>query len=433
MGCSEWKEYSLNDVIDKFIDYRGRTPKKVESGIPLITAKIVKNGRIEEATEFIKPEDYDKWMTRGIPMNGDVVMTTEAPLGEVAQIYTNEKIALAQRIITLRGKKDILDNTFLKYSLQSPIMQWRIQSRASGTTVLGIKSSELKKVTINLPSLQVQRNISSVLSSLDKKIELNNEMNKTLEEMAQALFKRWFVDFEFPNEEGKPYKSSGGEMVESEMGVIPKGWSIISLSQIVDTFNGYSYKGKELLDSKDALVTIKNFDRNGGYKIDGLKQIVISDRVKEHHYVDLNDIVVAHTDLTQNAEIIGNPIMILSKGRYDKLIISMDTVKVKSKQTQYSNSIIYYILKYKRFKNFAKSHTKGTTVLHLPKDTILNYRIALPCNESIIIQLGDMLSRLIKKIKINYNENENLIELRDSLLPKLMSGEIRVNDIEANL
>ena len=142
MSCNEWKEYELEDIIETFIDYRGRTPKKTNSGIPLITAKIVKQGRVNPATEFIKEEDYDGWMTRGIPLKGDVILTTEAPLGEVAQIKDTKKVALAQRIITLRGKVEIVDNTFLKYSLQSPIMQHRLFERASGTTVIGIKSSE---------------------------------------------------------------------------------------------------------------------------------------------------------------------------------------------------------------------------------------------------------------------------------------------------
>ena len=110
----EWKEYKLIDVLDALIDYRGKTPMKVEKGIPLITAKIIKGGRINEPNEFLAEEDYDKWMVRGLPKPGDVVLTTEAPLGEVAQL-DERKIALAQRVVTLRGKANILDNTYLKY------------------------------------------------------------------------------------------------------------------------------------------------------------------------------------------------------------------------------------------------------------------------------------------------------------------------------
>ncbi|GAA3320975.1 hypothetical protein GCM10020331_034160 [Ectobacillus funiculus] len=122
---SDWRKLSLSDVIERFIDYRGKTPQKIDYGVPLVTAKIVKkNGKkIEEPKEFIAERDYDTWMTRGIPEYGDVVITTEAPMGKVAQLKFKGKVALAQRIITLRGKSDILDNTFLLYSLQSEEVQ----------------------------------------------------------------------------------------------------------------------------------------------------------------------------------------------------------------------------------------------------------------------------------------------------------------------
>ncbi|WDN87614.1 type I restriction enzyme, S subunit [Desulfosarcina sp. BuS5] len=167
----EWREYILEDVIDKFIDYRGKTPKKTKCGIPLITAKIVKDGRILEPNEFIAVEDYDSWMTRGLPEIDDIVLTTEAPLGEIALIK-DKNVALAQRVITLRGDKKFVYNPFLKYHFQSSNGQYELQSRASGTTVFGIKATVLKKVPVILPPLPEQRAIASVLSSLDDKIDL---------------------------------------------------------------------------------------------------------------------------------------------------------------------------------------------------------------------------------------------------------------------
>ena len=190
---SEWKEYILEDVIDKFIDYRGKTPKKTENGIPLVTAKIVKAGRILEPNEFIAIKDYDSWMTRGLPEIDDVVLTTEAPLGEIALIK-NKNVALAQRIITLRGNKKFVFNPFIKYYFQSSNGQHKLQSRASGTTVFGIKASVLKKIPILLPPLPEQKAIASVLSSLDDKIDLLHRQNKTLEAMAETLFRQWFVE-----------------------------------------------------------------------------------------------------------------------------------------------------------------------------------------------------------------------------------------------
>lgn len=119
---SEWPVLPLEECLDALIDYRGKTPDKTDSGIPLITAKIIKAGRIETPTEFIAVDNYDAWMRRGIPRAGDVVLTVEAPLGEVAQLG-KEKVALAQRVVTLRGKKGLLDSTYLLYLLQSEELQ----------------------------------------------------------------------------------------------------------------------------------------------------------------------------------------------------------------------------------------------------------------------------------------------------------------------
>ena len=181
----QWKQDRLIDILDTLIDYRGKTPNKVERGIPLITAKIVKNGRIETPTEFLPAEEYRDWMVRGYPQVGDVVLTTEAPLGEVAQLK-DDKIALAQRIVCLRGKEDALDNTYLKYFLMSNIGQYRLKARETGTTVTGIKQSELKEVLIDYPNYELQQKIVSILSSLDSKIELNRRINDNLEQQAQA-------------------------------------------------------------------------------------------------------------------------------------------------------------------------------------------------------------------------------------------------------
>ncbi len=206
----------LENLLDKLIDYRGKTPKKTLSGIPLVTAKIVKNGTIKGYTEYIADEDYEKWMVRGFPKVGDVILTTEAPLGEVA-LLKEEKVALAQRIVCLRGKDNVLDNTYLKYYLQSSKGQKSLSARESGTTVTGIKQAELRRVDIEYPTYEDQRRIASILSSLDRKIELNNKINADLEEMAQAIFKNCFVDFE-------PFKD--GKFVNSELGMIPEGWKV---------------------------------------------------------------------------------------------------------------------------------------------------------------------------------------------------------------
>ncbi len=174
-----FETHKLSDVCS-FIDYRGKTPPKTTEGIPLITAKIIKNGRILPPNEYISEDFYDEWMRRGIPKNGSIVFTTEAPLGEVAQIRTAEKIAFAQRVIILEPDQKYLHPDYLLYALQDSVLKGRIEARATGTTVIGIKSAELKKVEIDLPPVCVQKEIASTLKALDEKIYHNYEINDNL-------------------------------------------------------------------------------------------------------------------------------------------------------------------------------------------------------------------------------------------------------------
>ena len=168
-------EHCALGEICNFIDYRGKTPEKTTAGIPLITAKIVKNGFIQRPEEFIAEEAYDAWMRRGIPKCGSVIMTTEAPLGEVARIDTDARLAFAQRIIILEPDKSRLDSQYLYYAMRDSTLLSRIKARATGTTVTGIKAAELKKVVVDFPDLDTQQKIGETLGSIDRKIQ-NNEL-----------------------------------------------------------------------------------------------------------------------------------------------------------------------------------------------------------------------------------------------------------------
>jgi type I restriction enzyme S subunit len=251
--ASEWTIASLEDCMAVIIDYRGKTPQKTSSGIPLITAKVVKGGRIETPDEFIAEEDYSNWMRRGMPQAGDVIVTTEAPLGEVAQLGGG-RLALAQRLIALRGKPHVLDNTYLKFLMQSEGVQAQLRARSSGTTVFGIKQSELRKITLTIPSISEQRAIAHILGTLDDKIELNRRMNETLGAMARAIFKSWFVDLDpvrakaegrdpsLPEDLANLFPDSLGQ---SELGEIPKGWKVLPLGEIIELAYGRALKEED--------------------------------------------------------------------------------------------------------------------------------------------------------------------------------------------
>lgn len=223
---------SVEEATERLIDYRGKTPPKSDSGVRLVTAKVVKGGRIhDEPAEFIAADFYDEWMRRGLPQKFDVLLTTEAPLGEVAILRDESRIALAQRIILLRAKPDLLDPVYLFYALQSDFGQAELKARASGTTVLGIKQSELRKVRLPIFTLPIQRRIAGFLSAYDELIENSRRRIKILESMARALYREWFVHFRFPGNESV-------RLLPSAMGEAPEGWVVKTVGESFEIVGG---------------------------------------------------------------------------------------------------------------------------------------------------------------------------------------------------
>ena len=231
------------------------------------------------------------------------------------------------KLMVLRAKPNV-NPLFLYHILKSEDTLEKLQMLAESRsgTFPQITYSEMANVSVLLPDRATQDKVVAILSSLDDKIENNNRINRNLEAQAQALFKSWFVDFE-------PW---GGTM--------PDDWKEYQLTEFAEIISGYSYKGAELMPSEDAMATIKNFDRKGYFKLDGYKEIQISGRLKNSQILNLFDVIVAHTDITQQADIIGNPAIILSKGGYRNIIMSMDLCKVQPTHYAISSAFLYCFL-----------------------------------------------------------------------------------------
>lgn len=405
---NNWKTYKLEDALDALIDYRGKTPKKKKSGIPLITAKIVKKGKILEPTEFIAFEDYDSWMTRGIPVVGDVVLTTEAPLGEVAQLK-DSNIALAQRIVTLRGKQDFLDNGYLKYFLQSTEGQRRLVARESGTTVAGIKQSELRKILIDFPCFQEQQALASVLSAIDDKVENNLAINKTLEEMALALYKHWFVDF-------GPFHD--GEFVESELGMIPKGWEVRPFLDLFKLLSGGTPKTtvEDYWNGDLYWVSAKDIGSNSGgsYINDTEKKITQLGIDKSAAKILPEDtvIVVARGSVGKFG-IIAKP-----------MAINQSCYGIYSK-SDYSQALTYLLIK--SLMSHFMNVSYGSVFDTITTSTFQNINVLVPPKE-IFAEIKKQVDVNFEQIKENIKENQSLTQLRDTLLPQLFSGTVRLKE-----
>jgi type I restriction enzyme S subunit len=192
----------LAELIELIIDHRGKTPKKLggdftDSGVPVISAIHIKNGQIQwdERERYVSPEMFKKWMPIKLRKD-DVLLTSEAPLGETALVPSDDDLVLSQRLFAIRCNKESLDPTYFKYFLTSPGGQIVLSDRASGSTVVGIRQAELLQIAVPHPDIKIQRIIGKLLLSLDAKIQANSQLSKTLEDIAQTIFKSWFIDFD---------------------------------------------------------------------------------------------------------------------------------------------------------------------------------------------------------------------------------------------
>lgn len=430
---SEWVEFELKEVTTKIGS--GATPRggqeayKAE-GISLIRSQNILDFSFSyNGLAFIDEEQANKLKNVTVEKDDILINITGDSVARVTKVPEEVLPArVNQHVSILRVNNKKLDSNYLLYFLLNPFYKRHLLRMASdGATRNALTKTDLEDLLINAPKeVEKQKEISELLFSYDKKINLLHQQNHTLEELAQTLFTRWFEDFEFPNENGEPYKSSGGKMINTELGQIPEFWEVKPLEDYVKVHNGFSYKGSELKESDVAMVTLKNFDRNGGFRFDGFKELV-SNRYKERHIVKVGDLIVAHTDLTQNAEVLGNPALIMKNNRYKKLVVSMDLVKVESLNINIKTEFLYYLMASRRFKNHCIAYSNGTTVLHLSKSAIPEYTFPFPQELHLIEEFGNYAASVYRKIENNIEEVQSLKRFRDTLLPKLMSGELKIN------
>jgi type I restriction enzyme, S subunit len=383
-----WKVAPLEDCMAAIIDYRGKSPEKTTSGIPLVTAKIVKGGRIEQPNEFIAEDDYDDWMRRGMPKPGDVLMTTEAPLGEIAQL-DDRKVALAQRLITLRGKPNFLDNTYLKFLMQSEFVQDQLKARATGTTVLGIRQSELRKVSLVLPPHSEQRAIASVLGALDNKIELNRRMNETLEAMARALFQHRFV--------------------EATQAGLPKGWREGALGEVAAN----PRRGVQPDEMKPATpyIGLEHMPR----RCIALSDWGLADELESNKF-----------EFKRGEILFGKLRPYFHKVGVAPLdgVCSTDILVVTPKEPAWFGFVLGHVSS-AELVNHTNAASTGTKMPRTNWNDLARFEVALP-PETLAAKFSELIQPLIGRIIANIHESRTLAALRDALLPKLLSGELRM-------
>ena len=340
---------------------------------------------------------------------------------------------------------------YLFLVLTSNIMLRELQQIAESRsgTFPQITFDAVSHIPINLPPLPTQKSIAHILSTLDDKIELNRKMNQTLESMAQAIFKSWFVDFapvhskagvssedeldKVANDLGisrKVLDLFPSEFEESELGLIPKGWEQDVLSTHISIIKGKSYKSSELEESQTALVTLKSFLRGGGYRIDGIKPY--TGKYKEEQVVMPGELIMAYTDVTQVADVIGKPALVLEDENIDTLVASLDVGIVRASSERLNKMYLYQLFKTTKFQGYILGYTSGTTVLHLKKNWADSYTVLLP-HEGLMSRFNNIAQGLFETFRLNAEQNKTLQKTRDILLPKLLSGELDVSNLNLGL
>ncbi len=413
MRFRDWEEIQLKDIIDVQVDNRGKNPDKYldYSNYPVIDNYLIKNQKypdMSKVNRYIDRDDFDNFL-RGYVMKNDVLITLVGNgIGNVTMVPSPNSVII-QNTLGLRTNEKA-SNLFLYYSLLNN--QEKIKNFDRGTSQPSIKKTDLFKFVLQLPPLNEQKAIAHILSTLDEKIETNNQINKTLEKMAQSIFKHWFVDFEFLNENGEPYKSSGGEMIESELGMIPKGWEVKSLDEIATMKNGVNYS-REQEGNEIKVINVRDFDGSLVANKSKLDSILLPERQINDYLLEQYDTVVVRSAKP------GETLLIFDN---NEVVYSGFTIRVRSNEKLLKLFIFYSIRNAMRM---LSNSSNGTVFKNLNQQILGSLKVIVPKSNiveiynSLIIYLLELINEKIKEVDI-------LSNLRDTLLPKLMSGEIRV-------
>ncbi len=376
-------------------------------------------------------------LRRYLVREGDIVYSRRGDVEKRALIGPHEDGWLCGTgCLRVRLGENGADPRYASYYLGHPAVREWIVRHAHGATMPNLNTAILSACPFVAPPIPEQRAIAYVLGTLDDKIELNRRMNATLEAMVRALFRSWFVDFD-PVRAKMDGRDTGlpkdiadlfpDRLVVSELGEIPEGWESTRLDNVATITKGRSYRRRELVASDTALVTLKSFARGGGYRTEGLKSF--GGAYKSEQVVQPGEVIVACTDVTQAAEVVGRSAVVGETSSFRTLVASLDVLIVRPKNAAPGRAFVHYVTGTENFVTHALARTTGTTVLHLSKDAVASFPFALPPRR-LTERFGHLADSLRARIQANASAVELLADVRNTLLPKLVSGELRVRDVE---
>lgn len=416
---TNWKEYKLGEIGEVIT---GKTPSKKNPEqwgdiMPFVTPTDFDayNKNIVGSIRYLSAEGINAFQKKVLPQDSVIVTCIGSQMGKVA--LNKKECVTNQQINSIIPHKEF-NSDFIYYVISS--MQDYLRNLATGGSTMPIvNKSTFEEITIKAPDLPTQTAIAEILSSLDDKIELNNKINQELENLAQTLFKQWFIDFEFPNEKGDPYKSSGGEMVDSELGEIPKGWEVGKYGDFTKTTSGGTpsrKKNEYYLNGNILWVKSKELNNSMFFETEekinelGLKN-------SSAKLLPAYSVLIAMYGAT-----VGQFGLITTEASCNQAICAV----LPSERLPFSYNYLFFQNYRKEFENFAV----GSAQQNISQELIKSIKIALPPND-LISEFHSLSVPLLNSIEINCRENQELIHLRDTLLPKLISGELEVAEVMA--
>lgn len=393
----KWETYKLKQLCSEIVDCVNKTAPTSDAPTPykMLRTSDIREGKINlENLNCVTKEVYEKWTRRGKLQKGDVIFTREAPLGEVGLVREEKNYFLGQRLVLFRANDKICDGRFLMYSLLWHDNKQAIISKGVGSTVAHLRVPECENIEIKAPDLDIQHRIADILSAYDDLIENNQRQIKLLEEAAQRLYKEWFVDLRFPGHENT-------KIVDG----VPEGWNEKTLSQIADVIMGQSPKSEFYNSEKKGLPFHQGV---GSYGVRFVMDDIYSTsytRIAEPNSILFSvRAPVGRLNITKNKVVIGRGLAAIN-------------------QTDGCQSYLYYLLKNKFFKDNIVGN--GSIFASVSKDELLNQKFLIP-ERNLMMQFEKIVSQMDKQIENLDSKNKKLIEARDRLLPKLMSGDVEV-------
>ena len=406
----EWKEYKLGDLCTELSDGLHKAPKFVNGGDYIfVNAKNISNGFVVD-NDPTKKSDYEEYLKYSSPLNETTVLySIDGTIGNIA-LYRGEKCILGKGACYMNPNPALLDRMYLYYELQAPHFKLYIDKMSTGSTIKHISLKTMRNYEMKVPSIKTQQQLVSILKSLDDKIEVNRRINENLEQQAQALFKSWFVDFE-------PFRDQ--PFVESELGMIPQGWRVQEAQEVFSINIGKTPPRKEsewFSESNEDNVWVSIADMGFcGTFISDSSEYLTDEAVKRFNIqmVEKNSILLSFK---------------LTVGRVaiaDTKLTTNEAIARFILPEKFYREFLYLYLKQYKYGNLGSTSSIATAV---NSKTIKGMKLLIP-NSEVIEEFSMNTKPLFEKIRTVQQESRRLAELRDTLLPKLMSGELNVENV----